>query len=375
MTFSGPLTALLLLVAHGVFGVAGVSRVATFGEGPKLSDRLASRADPSPDAGRIGIGLLGPTPDQEADKRAQDYVVDHVGRGADLTRRFEISSTSSVRQRVSVYAGAASIHGNAFTLAPGRTQNELTSWISVDRPVLDLPPHSRRTAAATFHIPESAETGERYAVIWAEVSSLSPGSQGNLRLISRVGVRVYLDVGPGSEPPSGLRIESLAPGRTHAGRPMVRARVHNTGQRAIDLSGQLTLDGGPRGSAPVRLPAGRGTTLAPGRTTFVVVVLDSELSAGPWRTRLVLESGRVSDDATADLTFPLVRGGWGPATGTAAGFPTRLALASCGLALLGLLAVASVVARRRGRAKSVLHAARPALSANRTRPISRGRAR
>ena len=372
MGSSGPLTALLLLLVPGVFGV---SQVAVLGEELRLLDRPASHAEPSPDAGRIGIGLLDPPADQAGDKRARSYIVDHVGTGTALTRRLEISNTSSVHQRVSVYAGAASIRNNTFMLAPGRTQNDLTSWISIDLPALELPPHSRRIASATFDIPVSAATGERYAVIWAEVSSLSPGSQGNVRLISRVGVRVYLDVGRGSEPPSGMRIESLAPGRNNAGMPIVRARVHNTGRRALDLSGYLTLDGGPRGRAPVRLPAGRGTTLAPGHTAFVVVVLDRGLSAGPWTARLVLESGRVRDDATAALTFPLVRGGWGPATSTAAEFPVRLALASGGLAILVLLAVASLVARRRGGVKRVLHAARTAQSASSARLISRSRAR
>jgi hypothetical protein len=50
-------------------------------------------------------------------------------------------------------------------------------------------------------VPVNLRNGERYAVLWAQVVS-PKDSRHNVAVVHRVGVRVYLDVGPGGEPAS-----------------------------------------------------------------------------------------------------------------------------------------------------------------------------
>ncbi|MFC6085448.1 hypothetical protein [Sphaerisporangium aureirubrum] len=263
--------------------------------------------------GSIGIRLLEASVNRRTDPRAWLYIVDHINPGTRVARRFEIRNTSSAPQRVKVYPGAAEIRRHTFVATPDRNANELSSWISVDRSEMLVPPNSRIQLKAMINIPESATKGERYGAIWAEVASpeLGPGSGGNVQMINRVGIRVYLDVGPGGDPPSDFRIEQLTPGRTEAGMPVVKAAVKNTGERALDLIGRLWLSDGPGGLNAGPFPARVGTTIEPGGSAPVMVMLDERLPDGPWRVRLALESGRIKHEVTGTLTFPRKSAAWG----------------------------------------------------------------
>jgi hypothetical protein len=123
-------------------------------------------------------------------------------------------------------------------------------------------------------------------------------------MVSRVGVRIYLSVGPGGEPRSDFEIENLTPARTADGRPEVLAQVHNTGGRAVDVSGSLVLSDGPGGLHAGPFPVSVGKTIEPGGTAQVSVLLDQRLPDGPWKADLSLSSGLINRSATAVLTFP-----------------------------------------------------------------------
>ncbi len=107
----------------------------------------------------------------------------------------------------------------------------------------------------TIRVPRDASPGERYAVIWAQESSRGQNSQHFAILeVNRVGVRIYLDVGPGGPPPTRFVITSVTGGRSPSGLPEVIAHVRDTGARAIDLFGVLRLADGPGGSVGRAVP-------------------------------------------------------------------------------------------------------------------------
>ncbi|WP_228645962.1 hypothetical protein [Microtetraspora sp. AC03309] len=292
------LATLLALPLYGVLsGPAGTASAAD-----------ARRPDTK---GAIGIKLLEAPKNRMDDPRAHVFIVDHVNPGTTFTRRLEVNSSSSRRQHVEIYTAAADIDHGRFTFAPGRTPNELSRWITLNRSGVDLPPHGSSEVKATIGVPDSAAKGEQYAVIWAQVSSGEPGEKGNVALVNRVGIRAYLDVGPGGDPPSEFRISDVIPRRTEDGRPAITAGVRNTGKRALDLGGQLTLSDGPGSlrAGPFRIVS--GTTLAPGDEGSLSVLLDDRLPDGPWKFRLTVRSGRVEHEVTGTLTFPEDSGGRG----------------------------------------------------------------
>ncbi|WP_182882704.1 peptidase [Microbispora sp. H10949] len=254
--------------------------------------------------GRFGIRLLEIPENRLDDPRSHAFIVDHVNPGTTFTRRLEVFSTSSSRQHVDLYAAAAQVGDAGFRFAPARTPNELTSWMRLDRTAVELPPHGHVPVTATVAVPPAASKGERYAVIWAEISSASPGPSGNVALVNRVGVRTYLDVGPGGEPPTSFRIGEVTAGRTDDATPRLVAEVGNRGERAVDLEGEVRLSEGPSALSAGPFRSARATTLPPGGHGQVTVLLGHDLPAGPWRFRLTLRSGRVSRTATGTITFP-----------------------------------------------------------------------
>ncbi len=282
------------------------------------------------------------------DPRAHVFIVDHVNPGTTFTRRLRVNSSSPRRQHVELYAAAAGIAHGTFTFAPGRTANDLTSWIRLDRSAVDLPPYGEAEVKATIAVPGRATKGERYAVIWAQVSSGQPNAKRNVALVNRVGVRAYLDVGPGGDPPSEFRVGDVIPQRTEDGSPVITAAVRNTGRRALDMDGRLSLSDGPGGvrAGPFRVAS--GTTLAPGDEGTVSVLLDDRLPDGPWKFQFTLQSGRVKHTVTGTLTFPDESGGRGAPAATDSPLTTVVGLVA-GVTLLGVLILAVVVFTRRRR--------------------------
>jgi hypothetical protein len=253
-------------------------------------------------ASSFGIQLLDAPTDRRSDPRALKYIVDHLSPGAVIHRRVLVNNESPALLHVEIYPGAATVDKGRFLFESGRTANELTSWMSTDRSNMDLQPHGKATAEVTIQVPPRASAGERYAVVWASVNS-SPNPSANVNQVNRAGVRVYLDIGPGGDPPSDFTIGDIVPARDANGHPSVSVKVNNTGQRALDMTGQLTLSEGPAGARAGPFEVTRGVTLAPGQSGTVTVTLPDDLPDGPWKADVSLASGLVKRTATGNVTF------------------------------------------------------------------------
>ena len=253
--------------------------------------------------GSITIRLLDAAVDRRDDPRSRIYINDHLSPGDSITRRVEVVNTTGQAQRLLFYAGAADVVGGSFTIQDGRGRNELTSWTTVEPAEAVLPHDGRQVLTVTVRIPRSADDGERYAAVLAErpPAASAPGA---VSTGARVGIRMYLSVGDAEEPATDFEITTLQARRQADGRPAVTAEVTNTGGRALDLSGDLSLTEGPGGLAAGPFPAELGRTLAPGDTSPVAVVLDKAITGGPWTATLTLKSGLLERQARAQITFP-----------------------------------------------------------------------
>ncbi len=260
----------------------------------------ASAADP-PDGGGVSIQLGEAPVSRRDDPRANIYVIDHVKPGTTLTRKILVGDKASTPLDVAVYAAAADIKAGQFVPRADRAVNELSSWTTVSEPAVSLRPGATRTLETTIAVPADAAPGERYAVVWAEIASAATTG---IRQVNRVGIRIYLSVGPGGEPASDFTIDTLTANRLPDGSPVVYALVHNTGGRALDMSGALRMTNGPGGLSAGPFTAKLGTTLGVKDTEPVTVQLDKALPAGPWTARIELVSGLTKKAAQAVVTFP-----------------------------------------------------------------------
>jgi hypothetical protein len=250
----------------------------------------------------IGIRLVDAPIGTRDNPRARVYIIDHVKPGAVVERRIEVSNNTGRSTDVAVYSAAAAIKGGSFVGLQGDTPNELSTWTTVSARRLRLADGAEKMVDVTIHVPPDAAPGEQYAVLWAQTTSVGKG--GGVTQVSRVGIRVYLSVGPGGEPASAFKIESFTAERTPRGAPMVAATIHNTGGRALDLHGRLTLDDGPGGLSAGPFPVNLGTTLGRGQTEPVEVKLDEQLPNGPWKAHLSVTSGLLTETAQVTLIFP-----------------------------------------------------------------------
>ncbi|WP_205779995.1 hypothetical protein [Micromonospora ureilytica] len=283
------------------------------------------------------------------------YIVDHLPPGTTIKRQLLIANRTDQDRRIDVYPAAAKVEGSEFEFGEGRAANELTSWITLDKSAVEVDAGGEARVLATITVPSAASRGERYGVIWASATS-APRAGGEITQIHRVGVRMYLDIGPGGEPISDFSIGELRPARSPEGEPSLTAQVTNTGGRAIDLTGTVTLTEGPADSRAGPFAVGQGVTLPPGGSGQVVARLPAELPNGPWKVEVNLESGLVKRSVTAQIQFP------DPGqVGKRGSVISRLASVwTVGATVAGLLLIAGLaVLARRSRRTPRPHTGRP----------------
>jgi hypothetical protein len=256
----------------------------------------------------------------------------------------EIDNDTAASVAVSVYPAAASIVRGNFAFAASTNGNELSTWTSVNHEMLHLAPGGEAFDTVTINVPGSASSGERYGVLWAQVSA--PPTDAGITLVNRVGVRMYLSIGPGGAPAANFAISSLTAERSATGESVV-AKVHNKGLGTLDISGDLMLSHGPDGLRAGPIVAKLGPVLAPGVSEPVSVPLKGGLPRGPWRADLELSSGAFRQSAVATIIFPLNRAAIPPKV---PGFPTLILVVLATLVLLVIAALVLLARRRRSAA-------------------------
>ena len=146
----------------------------------------------------IGVRLLSRPGPTTSNARARSYIIETVAPGTTITRRVEISNTTSRPAPLVVSTGAAVVRHGVFAFAAATQSSELVRWSTVSTRAVTLSPGHAATVGVTIAVPKSARAGRRYGVVWA---AMSGAPAGGVREVNRVGVRIYLSVGPGGTPP------------------------------------------------------------------------------------------------------------------------------------------------------------------------------
>jgi hypothetical protein len=298
-----------------------------------------------PGPGSFGIRLVDVPSDEADNPRALRYIIDHLHPGQTIHRRILVENLGPRAARIAVYPDAATISGGSFIGDAGETRSDLTTWITTNKHTVILGPHANTMVTVTIRVPQDASSGERYGVIWTqETSRLRYRSGLAITEVNRVGIRIYLSVGPGGAPPSNFVVTSLTAIRSAHGQPVVIAHIHNTGGRALDISGYLKLSDGPGGltAGPYRIDD--DITIAPGQSEPIDIDLSQSLPNGPWLAQIDLVSGLTERHSEATIQFP----GYGARTAIS-GY-----LVKGGILLIVLATVAAAWLVRRNRRRSAI---------------------
>ena len=325
--------------------------------GAPVTGALAQAVTPKVPAG-LGVRLLQGPANAVGDPRAHEYIVDHLAPGTTISRQIGFSNGDAKAMDLTFYADAASIKDGSFVPGAGHATNDLTGWTTFSPASATVQPGQTLPVTVTIAVPAQATAGERYAAALAE---RAPIAGSGISSVSRVGIRIYLSVGPGGAPKTAFTVDTLTAQRDADGNPLVTAQVRNNGERAIDLSGTLDLTKGPSSLSAGPFPVRSVATLTPGGAGAVTVALERGLPNGPWDAKITLTSGTTSETVTARITFPDA-----PATSAAPADAVRsrstkspIPAGATGVAVL-LAALATVVTVRRRRKGSVPVAPAPA---------------
>ena len=207
-----------------------------------------------------------------------------------------------------MYAESATVDGSGLR-ATGRESGEISRWAEVQPSDIVLPAGGTASGTVRITVPQDAQSGEFYGVVFAEIPP--PAVTEGVAVGQRVGFRIYLSVGTGTEPRTDFELPAFRPVRTDDGFPAIEIDACNTGGRAIDLSGEVSLSDGPGGVNAGPFPTPRATTVAPDHCRTLTIPLDEELPLGPWDAIAKLRSGKEERTAEARITFPKDAGGRG----------------------------------------------------------------
>jgi hypothetical protein len=253
---------------------------------------------------RFGVRLVDVPVSEAHNPRALRYIIDYLPPAAVIHRRIRIVNQESRTAHFTVYPDAAQISHGYFIGDAGHTRSELTTWITVQHPSLTLRPHTGTMDMITIRVPRKPTRGEHYGVIWAQQTSLLHTATGfAVKEVNRVGIRMYLDIGPGGVAPTNFTITSITGHRSPRGRPYLTALVHNTGGLAVDLDGTVRLTGGPGSTSAGPFTAQQVTTLAPGQSWTMTFAPASRIPNGPWTATITMISGLTTRTATATIQF------------------------------------------------------------------------
>jgi hypothetical protein len=303
---------------------------------------------PTTDAGsqRFGVRLYDVPVSDLHNPRGLRYIIDYLPSGTVIHRRILVLNEESRTVHLAVYPDAAAISGGEFIGETGQTRSELTSWIRVRHASLTLRPQASMLDMVTIRVPRSATRGEHYGEIWVQQSARGR-TRGGVAVteVTRVGIRIYLAVGRGGAPPTSFAITSLTGHRSASGRPLLIARVRNTGGRAVDLSGQARLAAGSGGITAGPFREQQILTLAPGQSDSMVFTPGNQLPSGPWHAKVDVVSGFTQRTARSTIRFLPDR------RLTAATRTRSVMIWASGLAgvALGSLVLALILLRARGR--------------------------
>jgi hypothetical protein len=284
-------------------------------------------------AQRFGTRLVDVPVSEANNPRGLRYIIDYLPTGTTIHRRILVTNYETRTAHFTVYPDAAQISDEQFTGDTGATRSELTGWISVQHPAVNLAPGASELDMITIKVPAGATRGEHYGVIWVQQESYVRNTSGfGVNEIDRVGIRIYLAVGQGGAPPTVFAITSVTGHLSAQGQPSIVVHVDNTGGRAVDLDGTARLTDGPGGTSAGPFPAQRIITLAPGQSGNMSFAPPKSLPDGSWQVKVTLVSGITTVTGTGTVQF---------SQPTAAGIHLGLmawgGIALAGIAVLGIL--------------------------------------
>ena len=140
---------------------------------------------------------------------ANAYIVFKLMPEKTYSEKIGVSNTTNSVMNVSLYPASATYINGVFQPIEKILPGGVASWTTVDPKFAKLPAHTELIATVTIKVPTGAISGQQYGIVWAATST-SPNSNA-LGGVSRVGIRMYNQVGESTPVPTSTSTTSTNP--------------------------------------------------------------------------------------------------------------------------------------------------------------------
>jgi hypothetical protein len=139
-----------------------------------------------------GVSILPARP--TTDPKTSSWFIYRLDPGKEIKDTVAVVNLSDQEKRVKLYpVDAMTTADGGFALKQRSQENEgIGKWITLDEDEVVLEPGKRRKVSFTISVPSKAEPGDYLGGIVAQ--PVVGSSEGNIKVVTRTGVRVYLTV-------------------------------------------------------------------------------------------------------------------------------------------------------------------------------------
>jgi hypothetical protein len=123
----------------------------------------------------------------------RSWIIREASQGEQLTENVILENLSDVPQDLSLAMREASPQNENFVVSENLDYKNIGNWVMLPQQTYTLAPHQKINIPIEIQIPGDAKTDKYYGGIFA----VKQGSaENNLKIVTRIGVRIYLDVKP-----------------------------------------------------------------------------------------------------------------------------------------------------------------------------------
>jgi hypothetical protein len=257
-----------------------------------------------------------------------------IEQGQSFTRQIEVSSSSTIAQKVEMQLFDVLYDNGARGIRTDRASTT-TPWVKFSPASVVLPPKGKANISMTYTIPTDAPDSSYEAFLRVNASAVNlPKSQeskdGGVRVVlagsAAIDLPVWLGVGDPINLKSDFEISGVF-GALIGGEKKLRVIVKNSGKTPLGLDGSVQLTDAAFSDRTFGPFFYRSPEIQPGQESFIDIAMPDEVTEGRWKIFVVAEQGsiRKSKVFEEELTFkPL---------GT--GFPIQFLIVI--LAIIGLV--------------------------------------
>jgi hypothetical protein len=125
----------------------------------------------------------------------KSWIITGAAQGESATEYVMLENLSGEKQKISLVFKEASPQKDNFVISENPNFKTMGNWISFNKEPYILAPGEKIKIPVEIAIPETVKADKYYGAIFA-VKEAADTNNKNLEIVTRIGVRIYLDVTP-----------------------------------------------------------------------------------------------------------------------------------------------------------------------------------